>query len=87
MTMEEFILSPSFLSTIVGGAITAVISLQLWFLKWFVQSFEKLATAIKDQGNRMQQWLMDHENKDQLRHIDNLQRFEDINVQLAKLEP
>lgn len=86
MTLEEFVSSSGFISTLISSAIAAAVSIQLWFLKWLVQSFDKLSQAIKEQGHQLHVWLMDHENKDQERHEDNLLKFEKINIQLAKLD-
>jgi hypothetical protein len=87
VTLEEFVTSSNFISALITSAIATAVSIQLWFLKWLVHSFDKLSLAIKEQGHQLHKWLMDHESKDQERHEDNLQKFEKINIQLAKLEP
>jgi hypothetical protein len=55
------------------------------FLKWLVDRFDKLSTAIKDSNIRTQDWLTDHEEKDLHRHEENLYRFEKIAVAIAKM--
>lgn len=83
MTFEELLVNNSSIS-IIGSLITAAVSLQLFFLKWLKDSFDKLSKALTLQGVQMYEWLKDHEDKDQNRHEANLARFEKINVTLAK---
>lgn len=85
MTLTEFLTANNSIS-IIGSGITAVVSLQLFFLKWLKDSFDRLSNALKDQGSQMYEWLKDHEDKDQNRHEANLARFEKINVTLAKID-
>src|SRR5260221_636902 len=54
-------------------------------LKWLVQSFRDLRVAIDNLSRYSQKMLDDHEEKDQLRHEQNLVRFEQIAVVLAGL--
>jgi hypothetical protein len=72
-------------ASVVGAAITAIVSIQTLFLKWLVDRFDKLSSALKDQAASTHDWLTDHEEKDQRRHEENLYRFEKIAVALARL--
>ena len=84
MSIFEEIVQPG-TATVVGAAITAVVSIQTLFLKWLVDRFDKLSSALKDQAASTHDWLTDHEEKDQRRHEENLYRFEKIAVALARL--
>lgn len=68
--------------TILGGLIT----IQTTFIKWLVDRFDKLSHAIINQSHITGDWLRDHEEKDQIRHEDNLKRFETIAITLARLD-
>lgn len=83
MSIEDYFTVSNSVS-IVGSLITAAVSLQLFFLKWLKDSFDKLSKALTAQGSQMYEWLKEHEDKDTERHIENLARFEKINIQLAK---
>jgi hypothetical protein len=72
-------------ATVVGAAVTGIISIQTLFLKWLVDRFDKLSVSIKEQGLWTHNWLTDHEEKDQYRHEENLHRFEKIAVALARM--
>lgn len=84
MSFFEDLVQPG-TATIVGAAITTVVSIQTLFLKWLVDRFDKLSSALKDQAASTHDWLTDHEEKDQRRHEENLYRFEKIAVALARL--
>lgn len=71
---------------LVGAAITAVVSINTLFLKWLLKSFEGLRTNITDLAKTHQLQIDDHEEKDQVRHEDNLRRFETIAVALARID-
>jgi hypothetical protein len=76
-------LSPQAVS--VGTALfTAAVTIIVASIKLLVNRFDNLATAIKEQGRQLHEWLMDHEEKDQQRHEDNLIRFQEIAVKLAQ---
>lgn len=70
---------------IIASAITGLISLQTIFLKWLINAFSELRKDLRSVTTDTQKWLVDHEGKDQNRHIENLGRFEDISVALAEL--
>lgn len=70
---------------IAGAVITGLISLQTVFLKWLIDSFKGLRTDLNAQAHQTQTWLRDHEEKDQTRHEENLNRFEKIGIALARL--
>ena len=77
---------------LLSAVITFLGGLQLLFLKWLInhfdkisQSFKELSAALTKQQQQMHDWLMDHEEKDMLRHEDNLRRFEAIHITLAKI--
>lgn len=71
-------------STIIASAITALVSIQTVFLKWLIDSFAQFRKDLQTQAQTTFQWLVDHEEKDQERHLDNLKRFETISVALAR---
>lgn len=72
-------------ATLVGAAVTAIVSIQTLFLKWIVDRFDSLSSVLRDQAASMHDWLADHEEKDQRRHEENLYRFEKVAVALARL--
>lgn len=71
-------------STIIASAITALVSIQTVFLKWLIDSFAQLRKDLQLQATNSFQWLTAHEAKDQIRHEENLKRFERISIILAK---
>lgn len=77
-------ISPQVVS--IGTALfSAFIAISLAVSKLLITRFDNMAKAIIDQGKQMNNWLVDHEEKDQERHVQNLNRFENISVTLAKL--
>ena len=72
-------------STIIASAITALVSLQTVFLKWLIDSFKDFRLDLKTQALQTMQWLTEHEEKDMIRHEENLKRFETISIALAHL--
>jgi hypothetical protein len=69
----------------IGTALfTAIVTVTVSALKLLISRFDNLTKAIKDQGEHFHEWLIDHEEKDQRRHEENLKRFEVIAVSLAK---
>jgi len=70
---------------IVASVITGLISVQTLFLKWLIDSFSKLREDLKYVTGNTQTWLKEHETKDQIRHEENLHRFETISVALARI--
>lgn len=71
---------------LISAVITGLVSLQTIFLKWLINSFRDLRTDLKQVTSTTQEWLKNHEEKDQTRHIENLKRFETIAVSLAKIQ-
>lgn len=71
-------------STIIASAITALVSIQTVFLKWLIDSFAQLRKDLQTQAHNTFVWLTDHEEKDQIRHEENLKRFERISIILAQ---
>jgi hypothetical protein len=84
MTLLEQLTQPG-TGPIVGSIITGLISIQTLFLKWMIDSFSKLREDLKRVTGDTQSWLKDHETKDQVRHEENLHRFETISVALARI--
>lgn len=83
MTLED-LLQPGTMH-IAGAIITGLISIQTVFLKWLIDNFKGLRTDLNAQAHQTQSWLRDHEEKDQNRHEENLNRFERIGIALARL--
>jgi len=83
--MNDILTNVSASATLLAAGLTAFGSILLFFLKWLGDKFEHLAKSIHENNKTTQDWLMEHEEKDQDRHIDNLYRFEKIAVALAKL--
>lgn len=71
---------------IVGAAITAIVSINTMFLKWLINKFDKLSEGIIHLAKTHQEQLDEHEEKDQVRHEQNLKRFETISVALTRLD-
>ncbi len=84
MTLFEELTQPG-TGPIVGAVITGLISVQTVFLKWLIDSFSKLREDLKFVTGTTQTWLKEHETKDQMRHEENLHRFETISVALASM--
>jgi hypothetical protein len=84
MTLFEQLTQPG-TGPIVGAVITGLISIQTLFLKWLLSSFSNLREDLKFVTGSTQLWLKEHETKDQVRHEENLHRFETISVALAKI--
>lgn len=71
---------------IVGAAITAIVSINTLFLRWMLDSFKGLRGDIKDLAVSHQSQIDVHEEKDQVRHEENLKRFTTIAVALTRLD-
>lgn len=71
---------------LVGAAITAIVSINTLFLRWMLDSFKGLRIDIKDLAVSHQEQIDVHEEKDQVRHEENLKRFETISVALTRLD-
>lgn len=84
MTLIEELTQPG-TGPIVASIITGLISVQTLFLKWLINRFDKLTENLSFVTNSTQVWLKDHESKDQIRHEENLHRFETIAVSIAKI--
>ena len=92
MTVIENLTNPG-TAPIVGAVITAAVTVNSMFLKWLIKSFSDLRDSIRGLSgevhnlSREYRILLDaHEDKDQIRHDENLKRFETIAVSLAKIE-
>ena len=84
MSIIDEITQPG-VAPLIAAVITGLISLQTIFLKWLIDSFSRLREDLKYVTGSTQMWLKDHEEKDQLRHEENLRRFETISVALARI--
>lgn len=84
LSLFEAIAQPG-TSTIIAAAITSLVSIQTVFLKWLINSFADLRKDLKVQADNNFEWLRDHEEKDHIRHEENLKRFENISITLARL--
>lgn len=85
MSILQDIASPG-VAPLVGAAITAVVSINTMFLKWLINKFDKLSDSIVDLAKTHQKQIDEHEEKDQVRHEENLKRFETIAVALARVD-
>lgn len=74
------------IAPIVGASITAIVSINTLFLRWLLDSFKGLRSDIKDLAGSHQAQIDVHEEKDQVRHEENLKRFETIAVALTRLD-
>ena len=81
------------LGAIIAAIISAAVSFNILFLKWLIKTFSDLRKSIKDLTTEIHKLAMEsrnfldeHEEKDQVRHEENLKRFETISVSLAKIE-
>lgn len=84
MNLLQQITDPG-IAPLIGAAFTAAVSIQTVFLKWLLQSFRDLRVSIDNLSKYSQKILDDHESQDQLRHEQNLQRFEQVAIALAKI--
>lgn len=69
----------------VGSVITGLISVNIAVIKWLVGKFAKVSDKLDAQSLAFNKQVDDHEVKDQVRHEENLYRFEKISVALARL--
>lgn len=83
MTFED-IFQPS-IAPIAGACITVVVGVNGLLIRWLTASFNGLRSEIKENGQSYTKWLINHEDKDQNRHEENLHRFEQISVALARM--
>lgn len=84
MTFED-LASPIVMGPMLGGIFSVIGGLNILFIRWLDRRFETLGINLKENVASFTNWLKDHEEKDQDRHIENLYRFEKISVALAKL--
>lgn len=84
MTLQE--LTDPAIAPIVAAVLSIVFTLNMAFARWLIKNFTDLRNEIRLVNERIVNWLDLHENEDQRRHEDNLRRFEQIAVALAKLE-
>ncbi len=83
MSLEDM-LQPG-MASLIGATITGLITIQTVFLRWMIKSFDELRGDLKEQAVGTSNWLKDHEEKDVDRHLENLKRFENISVTLARI--
>jgi hypothetical protein len=84
MTLAE--MTDPTIAPIVAAVLSIIFTLNMAFARWLVKNFSDLRNEIRQVNERIVNWLDLHENEDQRRHEDNLRRFEQISVALAKLE-
>src|SRR6266852_6715120 len=83
MSLEDM-LQPG-MASLIGATITGLITIQTVFLRWMIKSFDELRGDLKEQAVGTSNWLKDHEEKDVDIHLENLKRFENISVTLARI--
>lgn len=84
MTFQE--LTDPGIAPIVASVLSIIFALNMAFARWLIKNFTDLRSEIRSVNERIVAWLDAHEKEDQRRHEDNLRRFEQISVALAKLE-
>jgi hypothetical protein len=84
MSFEE-LFQPPVISSLITTLVTAFFAVNTFFFRWLMSSFSKLRDLIEEQEKEMRDWLNEHEDRDQLRHEENLHRFEKIAVALARM--
>lgn len=82
--MFKDLLDPNW-APIIASFMTIMFGLTTIFFRWLLGSFNKLNASVKELSDTITKWLDDHEELDQLRHEQNLVRFERISVSLARL--
>ena len=73
-------------ATLIVGAVSLLFTAHMHFFRWLGKRFEKLTEKIESLGTQHRTQLDIHEGRDQQRHEENLARFQEINVSLARLE-
>lgn len=84
MTLQD--LTDPGIAPIVASILSIVFGLNMAFARWLIKNFADLKNEIRTVNERIVAWLDAHEHEDQRRHEDNLRRFEQISVALAKIE-
>lgn len=90
--MEPLNIPPEAMGPIAAAVITSAVSFNIFFLKWLIKTFSDLRTTIQQLTAEVHKLALEHrilldahEEKDQVRHEENLRKFESINVTLAKI--
>ncbi len=73
-------------ATLIVGAVSLLFTAHMHFFRWLAKKFDLLHVKIEHLGNEHRTQLDIHEGRDQQRHEENLARFQDINVALARVE-
>jgi hypothetical protein len=84
MTFQD--LTDPTIAPIVASVLSIIFALNMAFARWLIKNFTDLRNEIRLVNERIIDWLDVHEKEDQRRHEDNLHRFEQISVALARLE-
>lgn len=74
------------LAPILAATMTISFGTVTLYFKWLNRNFSEMNKSLKDLSNNTSRWLETHEDLDQVRHEQNLTRFEKISVSLARLE-
>lgn len=73
-------------ATIVVGCLSIIATFHMTFFKWLGKKFDTIFDKLENQGKEYRTLLDIHEGRDQQRHEENLARFEQLHVSLARLE-
>jgi len=73
-------------ATILVGVMSLLFGAHMHFFRWLGRKFERLNEVVEHLGREHRTQLDIHEGRDQQRHEENLARFQEINVSLARLE-
>lgn len=83
MTSAEIV--DAFIDPRAIAVITALAGMNITYFKWLSSKFKDASDKIEKQYNCFERMLNIHESQDQSRHEENLHRFEQISVALARL--
>lgn len=73
-------------ATLVVGGLSLLFGAHMHFFRWLGRKFDTIFDKIETLGREHRTQLDIHEGRDQQRHEENLSRFQEINVSLARLE-
>lgn len=73
-------------ATLLVGGLSLLFTAHMHFFRWLSKRFEKLNESITHLGNEHKTQLNIHEKRDQQRHEENLTRFQELNIAIARLE-
>lgn len=82
--MLETLTNPAF-APIVGATMTIAFGIVSLYFRWLNKNFSQMNASLKNLSENTSRWLEAHEDLDQVRHEQNLHRFEKISVALARL--